>query len=42
MADNFNLRTFLTENNLTKNAQLLKEARVDGFDENQKALKSHE
>jgi hypothetical protein len=25
MADNFNLRTFLTENNLTKNAQLLKE-----------------
>ena len=25
MADNFNLRTFLTENRLTKNAQLLKE-----------------
>ncbi len=25
MADNFNLRAFLTENNLTKNAQLLKE-----------------
>ena len=25
MADNFNLRTFLTENKLTKNAQLLKE-----------------
>jgi len=25
MADNFNLRTFLTENNLTKNAQLLNE-----------------
>jgi hypothetical protein len=25
MADNFNLRSFLTENNLTKNAQLLKE-----------------
>jgi hypothetical protein len=25
MADNFNLRTFLTENNLTKNAQILKE-----------------
>jgi hypothetical protein len=38
MADNFNLRSFLTENNLTKNAQLLKEARVDGFDENQKAF----
>jgi len=38
MADNFNLRTFLTENKLTKNAQLLKEARVEGFDENQKAF----
>ena len=25
MADNFNLRSFLTENNLTKNAQLLNE-----------------
>jgi len=39
MADNFNLRTFLTENKLTKNAQLLKEARVEGFDENQKLSK---
>ena len=38
MADNFNLRQFLTENKLTKNAQLLKEARVEGFDENQKAF----
>jgi hypothetical protein len=38
MADNFNLRSFLTENKLTKNAQLLKEARVEGFDENQKAF----
>jgi len=38
MADNFNLRTFLTENKLTKNAKLLKEARVEGFDENQKAF----
>jgi hypothetical protein len=38
MADNFNLRSFLTENKLTKNAKLLKEARVDGFDENQKAF----
>jgi hypothetical protein len=38
MTDNFNLRTFLTENKLTKNAQLLKEARVEGFDENQKAF----
>ena len=39
MADNFNLRSFLSENKLTKNAQLLKEARVEGFDENQKAFK---
>jgi len=38
MADNFNLRSFLTENKLTKNAKLVKEARVDGFDENQKAF----
>ena len=38
MADNFNLRSFLTENKLTKNAKLLKEARVEGFDENQKAF----
>ena len=38
MADNFNLRTFLTENKLTKNAQLLNEARVDGFDVNKKAF----
>jgi hypothetical protein len=38
MAYNFNLRAFLSENNLTKNAKLLKEARVDGFDENQKAF----
>jgi len=38
MADTFNLRSFLTENKLTKNAKLLKEARVDGFDENQKAF----
>jgi hypothetical protein len=29
MADNFNLRSFLTENNLTKNAQLLKEQEED-------------
>jgi len=29
MADNFNLRTFLTENKLTKNAQLLKENQED-------------
>ena len=34
MADNFNLRSFLTENKLTKNTQLLREARVEGFDEN--------
>ena len=39
MADNFNLRSFLTENKLTKNAKLLNEARVEGFDENQKAFK---
>ena len=38
MADNFNLRQFLTENKLTKNAQLLNEARVDGFDVNKKAF----
>ena len=38
MAGTFNLRSFLTENKLTKNAQLLKEARVEGFDENQKAF----
>lgn len=38
MADNFNLRQFLTENKLTNNAKLLKEARVEGFDENQKAF----
>jgi hypothetical protein len=38
MADNFNLRSFLTENKLTKNAQLVAEARVEGFDENQKAF----
>ena len=38
MADNFNLRSFLTENKLTKNAKLLNEARVEGFDENQKAF----
>jgi hypothetical protein len=30
MADNFNLRSFLTENNLTKNAQLLKEVSLNG------------
>lgn len=30
MADNFNLRSFLTENKLTKNAKLLKEAREEG------------
>jgi hypothetical protein len=29
MADNFNLRSFLTENKLTKNAQLLKESYFD-------------
>ena len=38
MADNFDLRKFLTENKLTKNAQLLNEARVDGFDVNKKAF----
>lgn len=38
MADNFNLRQFLSENKLTKNAKLLNEARVEGFDENQKAF----
>jgi hypothetical protein len=32
MADNFNLRTFLTENKLTKNAQLLKEGSDYGYD----------
>lgn len=39
MADNFDLRQFLTENRLTKNAQLLNEARVEGFDVNKKAFK---
>ena len=39
MADNFDLRKFLTENKLTKNAQLLNEARVEGFDVNKKAFK---
>lgn len=39
MADNFDLRQFLTENKLTKNAQLLNEARVEGFDVNKKAFK---
>lgn len=38
MADNFDLRQFLTENKLTKNAQLLNEARVEGFDVNKKAF----
>ena len=33
MADNFNLRSFLTENKLTKNAQLLKEGSDYGFEE---------
>ena len=33
MADNFNLRSFLSENKLTKNAQLLKEGSDYGFDE---------
>jgi hypothetical protein len=33
MADNFNLRTFLTENKLTKNTQILKEGSDYGFDE---------
>ena len=28
MADNFNLRQFLTENKLTKNTQLLKEESI--------------
>jgi len=31
MADNFNLRTFLSENKLTKNAKLLKEQEEDGW-----------
>ena len=38
MANNFDLRQFLTENKLTKNAQLLNEARVEGFDVNKKAF----
>ena len=33
MADNFNLRSFLTENKLTKNAKLLKEGSDYGFDD---------
>ena len=33
MADNFNLRTFLTENKLTKNTQTLSEGSDYGFDE---------
>jgi hypothetical protein len=33
MADNFNLRSFLTENKLTKNAKLLKEGSDYGFEE---------
>lgn len=32
MADNFNLRTFLTENKLTKNTQILKEGSDYGFE----------
>jgi hypothetical protein len=32
MADNFNLRSFLTENKLTKNAQLLKEGSDYGYE----------
>ena len=32
MADNFNLRTFLTENKLTKNTQLLKEGSDYGYE----------
>ena len=32
MADNFNLRSFLTENNLTKNTQLLKEGSDYGYE----------
>jgi len=33
MADNFNLRTFLTENKLTKNAQLLAETKEEAWEE---------
>jgi len=33
MADNFNLRSFLSENKLTKNAQLLREVSDYGFDD---------
>ena len=33
MADNFNLRTFLTENKLTKNAQLLAENKEEAWEE---------
>ena len=33
MADNFNLRSFLTENKLTKNTQILKEGNDYGFEE---------
>ena len=38
MADNFNLRQFLSENKLTKNAKLLSEARVGNFDETKQAF----
>lgn len=41
MADNFNLRTFLSENKLTKNAQLLKEGSDYGYEAVMDAVEDH-
>lgn len=41
MADNFNLRSFLTENRLTKNAQLLKEEKNSEVEENMDEAKGY-
>ncbi|QQO91873.1 cob(I)alamin adenosyltransferase [Flavobacterium phage vB_FspM_immuto_3-5A] len=41
MADNFNLRSFLTENKLTKNAQLLKEGSDYGYEAVIDAIADH-
>lgn len=41
MADNFNLRQFLTENKLTKNAQLLKEGSDYGYEAVVDAIADH-
>lgn len=41
MADNFNLRQFLTENKLTKNAQLLKEGSDYGYEAVIDAVEDH-